>query len=252
MEYQSSLNTRKWTSPLSTRSQESPKTSSLPPSETSSHNESKHGNDQKCNEMNKLPATMSDDGPQTEDEDDGTESRDQEFEDEDDGSESQTEGSAPEDGPQTEDEDDGNESRDQESDDEDDGGDSRDRESDGTHHSIPRLEDDSEDEDDGYHADKQRTDAQRDYEFMGGNDTEFLEHQKNHQAHDQAAIPAKYCSLNDWGFKDQRLLQKLQQAIHNDNHNHAFWDPWQFANDSLEESKPFSARHAELLLRRRK
>ena len=34
--------------------------------------------------------------------------------------------------------------------------------------------------------------------------------------------------------------------------NYAFWDAWQFANDSLEESKPFSARHAELILRRRK
>ena len=64
---------------------------------------------------------MSDDGPQTEDEDDGTESRDQESEDEHDGSESQTEGSAPEDGPQTEYEDDGNESRDQESEDEESG-----------------------------------------------------------------------------------------------------------------------------------
>ena len=101
-------------------------------------------------------------------------------------------------------------------------------------------------------ADKPQTDAQRDYEFMGGNDTEFFEHQKNHQAHDQAEIPTKYCSLNYWRFKDQRLLQKLQQAIHDDNHHYAFWDAWQFANDSLEESKPFSARHAELLLRRRK
>ena len=36
------------------------------------------------------------------------------------------------------------------------------------------LEDDSEEEDNGYHADKQQTDAQRDYEFMGGNDTEFF------------------------------------------------------------------------------
>ena len=166
---------------------------------------------------------MSEDDPQTEDEDDGNESGDQESEDEDDGSESQTEGSAP-----------------------------RDRDSEGTHNSIPRLEDDSEEEDDSYHADTQQTDAQRDYEFMGGNDTEFFEHQKNHQAHDQAEIPTKYCSLIDWGFKDQRLLQKLKQAIHDDNHNYAFWDAWQFATDSLEESKPYSARHAELLLRRRK
>ena len=222
IEYQSSLNTRKWTSPLSTRSQGAPKTSSSPPSETSSHDESKHGNDKKCNELNKLPTTMSGDDPQTEDEDDGNESRDQESEDEDDGSESQTEGSAP-----------------------------RDRESEGMHNSIPRLEENSEEEDDSYHADTQETDAQRDYEFMGGNNTEFPEHQKNHQAHDQAEIPTKYCSLNDWGLKDQRLLQKLQQAIHDDNHNYAFWDAWQFANDSLEESKPFPARHAELLLRRR-
>ena len=136
---------------------------------------------------------MSEDDPQTEDEDDGKESRDQESEDEDDQSECQTGGSAP-----------------------------GDRESEGTHNSIPRLEDDSEEEDDGYHADKQQTDAQRDYESMRGNDTEFFEHQKNYQAHDQAEIPTKYCSLNDWEFKDQRLLQKLQQAIHDDNHNTPF------------------------------
>ena len=54
--------------------------------------------------MKKLPATMSEDDPQTEDEDDGNESqaeesecRDVESEDEDDGSESQTEGRAPQD-----------------------------------------------------------------------------------------------------------------------------------------------------------
>ena len=60
-------------------------------------------------------------------------------------------------------------------------------------------------------------------EFMGGNANEFFEREKDHQmTGNRAKVPTKYCSLSEWRFKDPKLLQKLQQAINDCDHNSAF------------------------------
>ena len=88
---------------------------------------------------------------------------------------------------------------------------------------------------------------------MGGNATEFFEHERddNQSKSDSTEIPSHYRCFNDWRFKDPKLHKKLQQAINDHNHNYAFWDAWQYTCETTQEAKAFSARHAELLFRRR-
>ena len=56
-------------------------------------------------------------------------------------------------------------------------------------------------------------------------------------------------SIQDWHFKDPRLRQKLQATL-NSPHKATLLNALDWTNEQMKEIVPYSARHADLLLRR--